>query len=320
MRLAILGAGAWGAALAQAFAQKGHAIALWSRSDSNALVDRRHIALPDVVFDENVRPTNDLLVAIDGAAAILIATPVSGVRSVARLLAKGLHRSTPIILCAKGVDDDGWFVDEIIAQSVAPACSPMILSGPNFAGEVANGLPTVTVLAGEDAVGDMARRLGTKTLRIYGSRDASGVAACGAAKNVIAIAAGAADGVGFGENARAAIVARGAAEIARLCRARSTSSAPAETAFGLAGVGDLTLTCGPTSRNFRFGQALGRGVAPGAILAEGARACGPLTRRGKQLGVDLPICDAVRRVVEDGVPVHEMVDALLARPAPSGEL
>jgi glycerol-3-phosphate dehydrogenase (NAD(P)+) len=294
---------------------------LWARDPARAELIEQSRAnerlLPGVTLPEGISVTADAAQALDGAALILLVVPAQALRPVLH----SLHvLPAPVLICAKGVEAGSLMLPiEILAQT-NPGGLAGVLSGPNFAHEIARGLPAAAVVASHDeglrALG--VARLGSAGFRLYGGDDPVGAEIGGAAKNVIAIAAGAVMGAGLGENARAALITRGLAEIARLA---SALGGRADTVAGLSGLGDLLLTAtGPGSRNTSLGMALGRGESLSEILAarqgvtEGVTTAPALVARAAQLGVDLPICAAVADLVRGRVTLQEAVARLLARP------
>ena len=319
--IAIMGAGAWGTALAIQAERAGQRAMLWARDPARAALiqqsRRNERLLPGVALPDGISVTADAGQALEGAALILLVVPAQALRPVLQSLPA---LPAPVLICAKGVEAGSLLLPlEILAQT-HPAVAAGVLSGPNFAHEIARGLPAAAVVASHDA-GLRAlgvARLGSAGFRLYGSADPVGAEIGGAAKNVIAIAAGAVMGAGLGENARAALITRGLAEIARLT---SALGGRADTVAGLSGLGDLLLTAtGPGSRNTSLGMALGRGESLTEILAarqgvtEGVATAPALVARAAQLGVDLPICAAVADLVCGRVTVQEAVARLLARP------
>jgi len=319
--IAIMGAGAWGTALAIQAERAGQRAMLWARDPARAALiqqsRRNERLLPGVALPDGISVTADAGQALEGAALILLVVPAQALRPVLQSLPA---LPAPVLICAKGVEAGSLLLPlEILAQT-HPAVAAGVLSGPNFAHEIARGLPAAAVVASHDA-GLRAlgvARLGSAGFRLYGSADPVGAEIGGAAKNVIAIAAGAVMGAGLGENARAALITRGLAEIARLT---SALGGRADTVAGLSGLGDLLLTAtGPGSRNTSLGMALGRGESLTEILAarqgvtEGVATAPALVARAAQLGVDLPICAAVAELVCGRVTVQEAVARLLARP------
>ncbi len=319
-RVAVLGAGAWGQALAIQATRAGHAVTLHARRPAH-LADRdgRSGRLPGTTLPDAIalRPLGPDTGPVIGVDLVLAALPVAHLR--AGLAALG-DEGAPIVLCCKGLETSTEALPSEIAAAARPGWPTAVLSGPNFAHEIARGLPAASAIACSDpALAErLAASLGTARFRLYPTDDVVGVGVCGAAKNVIAIAAGVAIGASLGENARAALIARGLAEIGRLVAALGGRP---ETVAGLAGAGDLVLTAtGAGSRNFRTGLALGRGDranAPGAIgpdeVAEGVASAAALVARGTRAGVDLPIARAVADLVAGRLTVDGAVEALLSR-------
>ena len=322
MRIAILGAGAWGSALAVSLASSGHEVALWARNpaDCEAIArTRASRSLPEVPVPEAVRIEPGLDAALAGADLVIVATATAGLRATAA--AVGRHATAPKLLWAcKGFEQGTRELPHEIVAGVLPAARLTgALSGPSFALEVARGQPTAIVLASRD--GDFAAataaQLNSARLRIYSSADLVGVELGGAVKNVIAIAAGICDGLSLGRNARAALVTRGLAEIVRLGVAMGGQP---ETFMGLAGLGDLVLTCtGDLSRNRDVGLRLAKGQALDAILrelghvAEGVQSAASVRDLARGRGVEMPIAESVCDVLFDGRPPAEAVRQLLAR-------
>jgi len=312
-RVQVIGAGAWGTAMALQAFKAGASVSLWARDPAKATAMARSRAnphLPGVALPAGLEVSH----AWADAELVLLAMPMQALRGLAPALPGGL-----LVACCKGVEAGSHLLPlEVLAQ-VHPGRPACVLTGPNFAGEVARGLPAAAVVAGLDAAARAAAiaALATPGFRLYGNDDPIGAQVGGAAKNVVAIAAGAVIGAGLGENARAALVTRGLAELARLAVALGGR---AETVSGLSGLGDLLLTCtGAGSRNFSFGLALGRGEAVAAILAgrdsvtEGVATAPALVARARALGVELPIAEAVAAVVEGRSTVAEAMRALLGR-------
>ncbi len=315
--LAVLGAGAWGTALAQQAAASGRPVLLWCRREAQAraLAEARVNAdyLPDSPLADSIEPTAELARAAS-AGALLLAVPTQSLRGVAEALHPLVPAATPVVLCCKGLElASGLLPGEVLAEAL-PGRPALVLSGPSFARELAQGRPTAVTLAGDDPAlaGRLAEALATRHFRPYLSSDPVGTQLGGALKNVIALACGIVDGMGLGENARAALVTRGLAEIVRLGRAKG---AAAETFMGLSGLGDLTLSCaGPSSRNYAHGLAIGGGGAAPPALAVGVAAAAAALRLAATLGVDLPISQAVDAVVNRGADLGETIRALLDRP------
>jgi glycerol-3-phosphate dehydrogenase (NAD(P)+) len=321
--IGVAGAGAWGMALANAAAAAGRSVVLWGRDDTRMremAASRRSDRLPDVLLAPAVEATSDLhkLARCD---AILVATPAQASREMATRLA-GVPGHAPLVSCAKGIERGTHaFMTEVLAQA-APGRRTAILSGPSFALDVAAGLPTAVTLAAADE--GLARALCDSlrgaNLRLYHSTDVRGVEIGGAAKNVLAIACGVANGRGLGASAVAALIARGFAELRRFGEA---FGARGLTLMGLSGLGDLVLTCfSPQSRNFAFGQALGRGASVAEAgkgrLAEGVFTAVALIELARERGVDMPIANCVEGLIEGSLDVAAAVGALLGRP-PKGE-
>ncbi len=320
-RIAVVGAGAWGSALANAAARAGRAVTLWEHDAGNAehlAKKRESLFLPGVRIDDNVTIVRDLAEAAR-AQALLLVVPAQVMRPVTARLAPMVAAGVPLIACAKGIErGTRKFMTEIIGENASHA-RPAILSGPSFAADVARGLPTaVTLACGDDAVAAaLAQALGSATFRPYHSTDMRGVEIGGAAKNVLAIGAGIVDGRGLGASATAALITRGFAELVRFGRA---FGARPETLTGLSGLGDLVLTCSsPQSRNFSFGMALGKGqtldeVRAGAKLAEGAATAPVLVEMARDKGVEMPIAAAVAAILDGTVSVGDAIEGLLTRP------
>ena len=312
-RVAVLGAGAWGQALSLLLHAEGHAVTLHARRPEAVLdTGRRSRRLPDAILPAGLAVAP--LAEPSDAALVLVAVPVAHLR--ATLAATGRSHA-PLVLCCKGMEA----ATEALPAEIAAACHPgrpvALLSGPNFAHEIARGLPAAAVLAAATRAlaEDCAAIVGTTRFRLYPSDDPIGVGVCGAAKNVMAIAAGVAIGAGLGENARAALIARGLAETGRLAQALGGR---ADTVAGLAGAGDLVLTAtGTASRNTRRGLAIGRGDPdPGHRadeVAEGVATAAPLLARGTRAGVDLPITASVASLLAGSLTVDGAVDRLLSR-------
>ncbi len=309
--IAVIGAGAWGTALAIQAARAGAAVTLWARNPAPIARARESPRLPGFRLPDAVSVTGEL----PAGDAILLAVPMQHLRPIAARLPAG---PAPLVACAKGLESDTLrFSLEILAE-LHPGRPAAVLSGPNFAREIAAGLTAATVLAAADPGlrAALSAMLATPGFRIYGNDDPMGVQVGGAAKNVVAIAAGAVIGAGLGENARAGLITRGLAELSRLAVALGGR---AETVMGLSGLGDLLLTCtGPASRNYSLGLALGRGERPGEILAarstvtEGVATAPALVARGGDL--DLPVCRAVARLLAGHLTLAAAIAELLARP------
>lgn len=318
--IAVVGAGAWGSALACVAARAGRHVTLIARSEQaaagiRATGESRH--LPGVKLD----PRIVIAAGADAAAsaeAVLLVVPAQALHFAASSLAPAIRSGTPVVACAKGIErDTRAFMTEVIAACI-PQAKPAILSGPSFATDVARRLPTAVTLAAREAAlaAALVKALGTHTFRPYHSTDVRGVEIGGAAKNVLAIAAGIAAGRHLGASASAALTTRGFAELIRFGKA---FGARAETLTGLSGLGDLILTCSTRqSRNFSFGVAIGEGSsladAARSGLAEGAFTASVLVEMAEGAGVDMPIANAVHAVLEGRLSVDEAMEALLARP------
>ncbi|HVX91869.1 MAG TPA: NAD(P)H-dependent glycerol-3-phosphate dehydrogenase [Xanthobacteraceae bacterium] len=319
-RVSILGAGAWGVALANVVTRAGRRVRLCARDPATAAAiarTRESPRLPGIRLDEAVT----LAGTLDPAAAdvLLLVVPAQSVRAATLPLARLLPAGLPVVVCAKGIErGTRKFMTEVIAETL-PSARPAILSGPSFANDVARGLPTAVTLAAaeDDLASALAHALGSATFRPYHSSDVRGVEIGGAAKNVLAIAAGIVAGRGLGASAAAALTTRGFAELVRFGRA---FDARPETLTGLSGLGDLILTCsGAQSRNFSLGLALGKGlsVADAARLpqlAEGAFTAGVLVEMAQERRVDMPISAAVAAVLDGSLTIDEAIEQLLTRP------
>src|SRR5579859_4979515 len=311
--VAIVGAGAWGTALAGVAARAGRAVTLYARNASHAdriATTRENPRLPGIKLAPEIVVTNDVAEAVR-ADIILVATPAQHLRGAVNAIAPHLHERTPVIACAKGIEHGTHkFMTDIIAES-APHAIPAILSGPSFADDVARGLPTAVTLAAKDEelAKDLVRTLGSATFRPYHTTDVRGVEIGGAAKNVLAIAAGISAGKNLGASAQAALTTRGFSEMARLGRA---CGGRGETLVGLSGLGDLILTCStPQSRNFALGLALGRGEPkPHGKLAEGEFTAPVLVELASSESVDMPVSKAVADILRGAVTIDDAVGNL----------
>ena len=325
-KIAVLGAGAWGTALARLLAERSR-VALWTWQADHArdlLRDRENRAfLPGYALSEQVSATADMAEALANASIVLVAVPSDAVRATLVAAKAALASDVTLVVVAKGIEPGTlMLLSEVTADVLGPAVEEraVFLSGPSFALEVARGLPTNLVAAGRNAERSLLvqQRFASDRLRVYSSDDPAGVQVGGALKNVIAIAAGASDGLGFGHNTRAALITRGLAEMARLAAAKGGSVL---TLSGLAGLGDLVLTCSAElSRNRTVGFELGRGRALAEVLsglghvAEGVTTADSAYHLAERLGVDLPITSEVHAVLYQGKPVAQAVRDLLARP------
>ncbi len=325
-KVAVLGAGAWGTALAWLLADKGDQVVMWARRRElgDAIRASRENAryLPGAALPEGLSCTHDLGEALGGADMVVFVVPSHATREVARAAAAHVPRGVPVVSATKGIENGSlMFMDEVLEQELPEAVRPHLafLSGPSFAKELVSRLPTAVVIAARDARvrEHVMERFHTSYMRTYASDDIPGVECGGALKNVVAIAAGAVDGMGFGHNTRAALITRGLAEIAALAMARGGS---ALTLAGLAGMGDLVLTCtGELSRNRTVGYEMGRGrklvdvLAGLGHVAEGVKTARSAYDLARQMGVEMPITQEVFAVLYEDKPVTQAVRDLMAR-------
>lgn len=323
-RVAVVGAGAWGTALALVAARAGRAVRLYGRDpDVVAAIgeeSRNPRHLDDIRLEPGLYATTDLGHALDGADLVVVSVPAQASRAATRDLAALVRPGTPVVSAAKGLEHGTRAtMTQVIAEEI-PQAIPAVLSGPSFAADVARGLPTaVTVAASEDAVAEaIATALSSSTFRPYASHDLVGVQVGGALKNVLAIASGIVVGHGLGASAQAALTARGFAELMRLARALG---AEAETLMGLSGLGDLVLTAtSPQSRNFSLGLEIGRGGSIGDLtrrgtkLAEGVHTASVAVEAATARGIELPITAAVADVIAERLDVAGAIDRLMSRP------
>ena len=317
MSVAVLGAGAFGTALAVALARDGDPVRLWARDAGQvrAMAETRENAerLPGVTLPDSVEPVSDLAHAAE-AEGLLLSVPMQSLSDFLKAT-PDLWRGKRLVACCKGVDLATGLGPSGLIAAAAPDAVPALLSGPSFAVDIANGLPTALTLASADetAARAMQERLSTAVLRLYRSTDMAGVELGGALKNVIAIACGACIGEGLGDSARAALMTRGFAEMTRLA---AKLGAKPETLAGLSGLGDLALTCtSELSRNYRFGLALGRGeVFDASLTVEGVKTAEAVRRLAERLEIDLPICAMVHEVGARDTSVAEAIRYLLNRP------
>jgi glycerol-3-phosphate dehydrogenase (NAD(P)+) len=319
--VAVIGAGAYGTALACAAVRAGRDVVLYARNAESAAqmqTMRSNPKLPGVSLDGAIDITADI-VAAARADIILLATPAQNLREAATTLAPFLKPATPVVACAKGIERGTHrFMTEVIAEAM-PDAIPAILSGPNFADDVARGLPTAVTLAARDEklASDLVQALGSATFRPYHTTDVRGVEIGGAAKNVLAIAAGIVAGRKLGASAAAALTTRGFAELVRFGRAHG---ARVETLTGLSGLGDLILTCSSAqSRNFWLGRMLGEGrsldeVNRAGQLAEGVFTASVLVEMAREKGVETPVAAAVAAVLDGTLDIDQAIEALLTRP------
>lgn len=319
-KFGVIGGGAWGTALAQLLAADGAPVRLWAREeDVVTAINAEHrnpVFLPGAALSESLTATTNLSDMAD-LDALLVVVPVPFLRAVLAELPPG---DAPLIFCSKGMEAGSFAFPIDMARDLAPLRPHAVLSGPTFAHEVAAGLPTAITLAAADAdiAADIARAIARPHFRPYVSTDVIGAEIGGAVKNILAIACGIVDGAGLGLNARAALISRGFAEMTRFGLSRG---AQAETLAGLAGLGDLVLTCtSSNSRNFALGQGLGRGesaemlMADRRTVAEGAFSAPVVAAAARADGIDMPITDTVARLVAGETRVGDAIQALLSRP------
>lgn len=323
MRCAVVGGGAWGTALANLLARNGHDVMIWAREpDVVASINERHVNarfLEGHALEPSLRATDDLGLAVSGATLVTLAPPSHALRAVLRSVEDSVRSDAVLAVASKGLEPDTLLVMTDVVRAEFPEGLVVALSGPSFASEVAQRHPTAVVAASADAEAAAAvqRAFSSAEFRVYSHHDVLGVELGGALKNVMAVAAGISDGLGLGYNSRAALITRGLAEMTRLGVA---SGAEAATFAGLAGLGDLVLTCtGPISRNHAVGERIGGGatlaealagrdtVAEGVVNARNALA---LSRR---VGVEMPIIEAVHRVLFEDIPPREAMAALMTR-------
>lgn len=321
--IGIVGAGAWGTALAQVAARAGRRVTLWARepevAESINTARENTLFLKGVPLDPAIRATNQLA-DLAGVDALLIVTPAQFLRPTLADLSAHLPQTTPIVLCSKGIEQGTGLLMTEVCAAVAGEHPLAVLSGPTFAAEVAKGLPTaITLASADEALGSkLCAAIGLPTFRPYWSPDLIGAEVGGAVKNVLAIACGIAEGKQLGENARAALITRGFAEMIRFGKAKG---AQYETLAGLCGLGDLILTCSSTqSRNMSLGYAIGQGrrmndiLAERKTVAEGAYTAPVLLETARKLGVDMPITEAVVDLLYNDADVDMVIGALLRRP------
>lgn len=321
--IGVIGAGAWGTALAQTAAKAGRDVLIWSfEQDVADVINNKHentIYLPDVALEPNIAAVT-AMADLDVCDAVLAVAPAQHLRGVLEKFAPFAKRGLPIILCAKGIEQSSLsMMSQVLAETI-PSAIPAVLSGPSFAIDTAQGLPTAVTLACKDEKTGAAliEALGTPRFRPYLATDLIGAEIGGAVKNVLAIGCGIVEGRGLGKSAHAALIARGFAEMTRLAMALG---AQRETLAGLCGLGDLVLTCSsPQSRNMSCGLALGRGVHLDDILGsrrsvtEGVASAPAVVALAKRHGVEMPICEAVNEVLAGRTTVEAAIETLLARP------
>ncbi len=319
----VIGAGAWGTALAVAVARAGRQVTLWGRNYADlvemASRGENRNYLPGIRLTPVPRVTGDLIDVIQNDIVLLV-LPAQEIRSLAPLIALSVRPLQPLVICAKGIErGSGRLMTELLKEFI-PQARLAVLSGPTFATEVARGLPTAVTIAAADPLlaSQLATSFSSRSFRCYASDDLLGVELGGALKNVLAIACGVVSGKGFGDNARAALMTRGLAELRRLGQALG---AKPETFMGLSGFGDLTLTCtSGQSRNYSLGLALGQGQtlddiqADSPKLAEGLYTASAVVQRAEAAGVEVPICAAVDAILNHGADLDTTITSLLTRP------
>lgn len=317
-RIAVLGGGAWGTALAATLSQTGAEIRHWMRDAAQAEAIARGENpryLPGITLPSGINATTDLGAALDGADCVLAVVPAQSLRQALTAAAPHLPANVPLVLCAKGIERSTGSLLSTVAHEAAPGHPVAALSGPSFATGVARGLPTAVVVAAEtpELAAELAQLFSIDRFRCYSSDDLIGVELGGALKNVLAIGAGAVTGAGLGASAQAAMVTRGFVELRRIGAA---FGAKPGTLMGLSGLGDLMLTCSSAqSRNFAYGLAIGRGQPlDGLPLAEGAPTAGIAARIASERGIDAPIITAVARILDRSITINEAVAALMGRP------
>lgn len=324
-QIAIIGAGSWGTALAVVAARAGHNVRLWSRnSDVVSSINEQRVNvryLSSTSIPEGVIATGDLRTAVNGAALILIAVPSHAARETLNAVATSLRENAIIVSVAKGIEiETTKRISEIVKEVIGSSHQFVSLSGPSFAKEVVDGHPTAIVAASKDSAAARAVQndLSFENLRIYTNADVVGTELGGSVKNVMAIAAGMTAGLGFGANSVAALITRGLAEITRLAR---REGAQMETLMGLAGLGDLVLTCtGSLSRNRFVGEELGKGRTLAEItaelseVAEGINTARAVKKLADRVGLEMPITNEVNAVLYEGKPARDAVAELMSRP------
>jgi glycerol-3-phosphate dehydrogenase (NAD(P)+) len=325
-RVAVIGAGSWGTSVSWLLSGKGHEVALWAREPeiAEAINDehRNPVYMTDVPLSAAVVASSEFEPVLRDAEAVVVVTPSVGVRTTAEGMRPFLGRDVPVVVLSKGVEEGTlMLMTEVLEDVLGHPGRLAGLSGPNHAEEVGRGIPSATVVASlDDGVGRFFQDLFmTRFFRVYTNPDVVGVELCGASKNVIAVAAGMSDGLGYGDNTKATLMTRGLAEMSRLGRRRGAN---ALTYMGLAGMGDLIATCtSQHSRNRGLGEFIGKGGtlegwrASTNMVAEGAFACVSVAELGRREGVELPITDEVRAILHEGRPVATAEAALLGREA-----
>lgn len=326
MNVSVIGAGSWGTAVSWLLGGKGHDVSLWAReAEIAAGVNAEHrnpLYLPDVVLPDNVKASDSIATVLEGTEAVVMVTPSIGVRETAELMKPYLGDDVPVVILSKGVEQDTlMLMTEVLTDVLGNKGRIAGLSGPNHAEEVSKGVPSATVVAAyEPAVADLFQDIFmTPFFRVYTNTDVVGVELCGASKNVVAIAAGMCDGLGYGDNTKATLMTRGLAEMSRLGYALGANPL---TYMGLAGMGDLIVTC--TSRHSR-NRGIGEFIATGGtmdefyakthMVAEGAVACLSLSALGEREGVEMPLTNMVKQVLYEGMDPREAGAYLMGREA-----
>jgi glycerol-3-phosphate dehydrogenase (NAD(P)+) len=317
-RVAVLGGGAWGTALAMQMRRAGHDVRLWARDAQMVAAIRQGENpryLPGVRVDAGIEATTGSAEALDGANCVLAVTPAQVLRDVLTAVRSDVRQGVPLVLCAKGIEHETGLLLSQIAGEFLPGNPVAALSGPSFAADLAKGLPTAVVIAARDEAlaASLAQSFSTERFRCYSTDDLVGVEIGGALKNVFAIAAGAVTGAGLGASAQAAMVTRGFVELRRIAQAYG---AEPETVMGLSGLGDLLLSCASAqSRNFSYGLALGRGESlEHRPLAEGVATASIAARIARERGIDAPIISAVAAILAGRLTINDAVSGLMTRP------
>lgn len=325
MRIAVIGAGSWGTAVSWLLGSKGYDVTVWARereiADAINTEHRNPTYLREVELPESVTATHDIAQAVAGAEAVVMVTPSVGVRTTAEAMAPHLGPEVPVVILSKGVEGGtSLLMTEILAEVFGNDSRIAALSGPNHAEEVSRGVPSATVVAShsEETSAFFQELFSTPFFRVYTNDDVTGVELCGAGKNVVAIAAGMVDGLGFGDNTKASMMTRGLAEMARLGGAMGANPL---TYMGLAGMGDLVVTCtSKHSRNRSLGEFVAKGgtveewEAQSKMVAEGAVAARSIRELARARGVDVPLTDKVYEILYEGHPATEAVADLMERP------
>lgn len=323
MNIGVVGAGAWGTALAMTASKAGNNVRLWAREPEVVeQINQTHETpfLPNAVLPTEIEATNNMRDTLQWADCILMVVPAQFTRSVFEQMVPHLKTTTPVVLCAKGIElSTGLLMSEIV-QEIRPQTQLVVLSGPGFAAEVAKEQPTAVTIASESQMiaERICRLMKTAYFRPYSATDIITPEVCGAMKNVLAIASGISDGCGFGDNARAALLTRGLAEMSRFAVAVGGKK---DSVLGLAGFGDLMLTANSKqSRNYSFGFDVGQAGEAKSVLAnctktvEGVATASSIMKRARELNVELPICSAVEQIIYHEQPIKEALKQLLNRP------